>query len=190
MIRLFFGFLGGDRSATCSTNFDDNLVTRGDHGDTLDVQVANLDRVEDVQFADVDGDDLGKIFGETADFDLTDRLFQLTTTHDARGAAFDSERQGDGDRFVILHKEEVGMQHVIGHRMILNILEDGVVRLAIDGDVDKEGLRSKEDLLEVLGLSSEMDLLVAAIKDARHHLGLTKGLSIFFPYVLAKRTAQ
>ena len=166
--NLFFGFLSGDSGATGGTDLDDDLVTGGDHGDAVDVQVADLDGIEDVEVADVDGDDLRKILGEAVDLDLADRLFQLTTTHDARGAAFDGQRKGHGDRFVIFHQEEVGVQHVVGHRMILDILEDGVVRFAVDGDVDDESFRGEEDLLEVLGLGGEMDLILAAIKDTRH----------------------
>ena len=82
------------------------------------------------------------------------------------------------------------MQDGVGHRMVLDFLENGVVRLAVDGEVDDVAIRGEENLLEVLGLGSEMNLFVAAIKDARHQFGLTKGLRIFFPYVLAKRTAQ
>ena len=97
-----FSLFSSSGSATSGTDLDDDLVTRSNHGHTLDVQITDLDGVEDIEVADVDGDDLGKILSQTADLDLTDRLFQLTTAHDTRGATFDGERQNDGDGLVFL----------------------------------------------------------------------------------------
>ena len=83
------------------------------------------------------------------------------------------------------------MKHFVGNGVVLHILEDGLVSLPVNVEVDDVGLRREEDLLEVLGRSGEVDLILTiAVHHTRNQFSFAQSLSILFPYVLAKRTAQ
>ena len=191
-IRLFSSFLlGADRSATRHIDCKDDGIARGDRRNILNVKVFHLDSLVDVHVADVHLHIVRQILNQTANLDFLDTQFGFATTHDTGSRAFEGDGQHHCDWFVFLHDEEVGVQDLVGHRMILDVLKDGLVNLAIDVEINDVGLRSEKNLGETFFGCGKVNLLLAgALHDTRNHRSLTQSLSILFPYVLAERTAQ
>ncbi len=82
------------------------------------------------------------------------------------------------------------MQQPVGHRMILYILDDGLIGFPVDGHVKKGDHRGVHDLHQLFFVGHEVDLFFTSV----HHAGdvslAAMTFGIFFPYVPAKGTAQ
>jgi hypothetical protein len=99
---------------------------------------------------------------------------------------------GDGhdDGLVVAELIEVAVIDNLGNGVEVDILQHGLVFGAVEVDFDETGFGIEEDALE-LGLGDGKEILFAfTIHDTGHFVFATESLSIFFPYVLAERTAQ
>jgi hypothetical protein len=82
---------------------------------------------------------------------------------------FELDRNVDGDGLLLVYCEEVDVKAIVLYRMELELMENHrVVLLAIEGEVDDEGIRSAEESLEILFLNCEENILDSvAIEIAR-----------------------
>ena len=95
-----------------------------------------------------------------------------------------------GDRLFRDDLHEVNMQHAVGDRVILYILNDGAVFFSANIQFENVGYRCVHDLHQHFFICHKVDLFFSAIHDTGHLKCLAMHFGIFFPYVLAKRTAQ
>ena len=99
---------------------------------------------------------------------------------------------GDGhdDGLVVAQLVEVAVVHDFSYGVEIDVLQHGAMLGAVQVNLDVAGFGVEQDALE-LGLGdSKQILLTFTVHYARHFVFATESLSIFFPYVLAERTAH
>ena len=98
-----------------------DVFATGDDGNA-----ANLSAVFEVEGRDIEFDDDGDVFGETADDDFACGFTERTTLADADGFAGEGEGHADGNFSVGIDAIEVGVENATG---------DGVTLHAFDHDI-------------------------------------------------------
>ena len=82
------------------------------------------------------------------------------------------------------------MQYPIRYRVILHILQECIDLRIANYKFNKVCFRGEDDLRKSPFVKKEMGLFLATICYTGYHPQLAEVPSIFFPYVLARRTAQ
>ena len=147
----------------------DDGVLRGDHADTLELDVTGDNTLLDVERGHVDVDIVRKILHQGADLDEPGDEDEFSSLLDSHRVAADSDRNLDGDRLVLRDGEEIDMEAVVLDRMELKLMDDSLIGLTVvELDVDDKGSGGVGDTLEVLVVDSEEDILHSlTIKVAR-----------------------
>jgi len=139
-------------------------------------QILQPDALADHQLADVDGQALRDVAGQTLDLDLTVReVDDAALELDALGLALQRDDHGDRDRLVHLQAVEVGVQHRVLDGVEEELL-DQHLRDALAGDVqpdDRVHTRARvEDARQHLRIDRDGQRAVgAAVEDRRDAAG-------------------
>ena len=99
-----------------------------------------MDGLVDLEFSDVDFDELRKILRETANVDgLGDDGERAAVGLDAMGFADGAHRDSSSHRGVRVDLHDVDMEELLGDRVTLELLDQGKELLAVDVEVDERG---------------------------------------------------
>ena len=77
------------------------------------------------QFRDIHRQELRDVTGETLDGDLTAQGLQYAASRHPFGLADEVQRHGRLNGLGHIDRVEVDVQHLIGHRMVLDLFQEG-----------------------------------------------------------------
>ena len=158
--------------------------------------VLQEDRLVELHGAHVDFQRLRKVLRQAGDLDVGLQVRNDTALHlhaRARRRVEEVDGQVDADRLILDHALQIHMHHLQFGRMHLHILDDDLLRLAVD--VDRDDAR-----IELLVVDHRLQLALverevggfalAAIEDSRHLAGMTQAAARTFALVIARLGAD
>ena len=130
---------GGSSSRNSSTsrlNTSNNSTLGVEDLEVVVVEISNFDNLTETEGGDVNIEDVGQVGDETLNVEFTHLNLKFTTSLNAFGVTNNAEGYTDCYRLLGEDLKEVDVEDVVGNGMELNVLEDNLHGLAIDGQVD------------------------------------------------------
>ena len=143
---------------------DDDFSRMGGADAGREGDVADVERVADLQVSDINFNGLRKVIRKAGDFDSVDVLFDKATCFDAYGLTVEVSWNVGGDGGVFVDGAEVGVQRDARKRVVLDGLKEGEAgAVAFDFQVDEDVFRAAmgKEVSKGLGIDLEVDVFGA-----------------------------